>query len=144
MKLIIYTDGASRGNPGPASYGFIISDARGKLLYEESGFIGITTNNVAEYTAVLKALKYIKKAEEKSSQKGIFQPKIELFADSKLVAEQLSGRFKVKAKHLKPIIEQIKLLAMRLGGVTYSHVLRSQNMAADKLANLALNKQIIY
>lgn len=141
MKLIIYTDGASRGNPGPASYGFTISDENGKLWYEEGKYIGQTTNNVAEYTAVLKALKYIKKAEEKSSQKEIFHTKIELFADSKLVAEQLLGNYKVKAKHLKPIIEQIKILAVELGGVTYSHILRSQNTAADKLANQALDKR---
>ncbi len=134
MKLIIYTDGASRGNPGHASYGFTISDGKGKLLHEEGGYIGITTNNVAEYTAVLQAIKYIKKIESKPSQ-------VELFADSKLVAEQLSGRFKVKAKHLKPIIEQIKILAIELGGVTYSHILRSQNAKADKLANQALDNR---
>lgn len=133
MKLIIYTDGASRGNPGHASYGFTISDEQGNLLHKEGEYIGITTNNVAEYTAVLAALQYIKKMKLKPSQ-------IELFADSKLVAEQLSGRFKVKAKHLKAIIEQIKILAMELGGVVYSHVLRSQNIAADKLANLVLDK----
>lgn len=141
MKLIIYTDGASRGNPGPASYGFTVSDEKGNLLHKEGKYIGTATNNVAEYTAVLKALKYIKKAEEKSSQKEILHTKIELFADSKLVAEQLSGRFKVKAKHLKPIIEQIKMLGMELGGVTYSHILRSQNTAADKIANNALDNR---
>lgn len=134
MNLIIYTDGASRGNPGHASYGFTISDERGQFLHEEGGYIGITTNNVAEYTAVLEALKHIK---EKFSHKEILQ--IELFADSKLVAEQLSGNYKVKAKHLKPIIEQIKILALELGGVTYSHVRRFQNTIADKLANLALD-----
>lgn len=139
MKLIIYTDGASRGNPGLAAYGFVIEDEKGNILHKEGGVIGITTNNVAEYTAVLQALKYIKKIESKPSQKEIFYTKIELFADSKLVAEQLSGRFKVKAKHLKPIIEQIKILATKLGSVTYSHILRSQNTVADKLANQALD-----
>ena len=136
MKLVIYTDGASRGNPGHAAYGFTISDERGNLLYEEGEYIGITTNNVAEYTAVLEALKHVK--EEFVKEESL---EIELFADSKLVAEQLSGNYKVKAKHLKPIIEQIKILAMELGGITYSHVLRSQNTAADKLANLALDNR---
>lgn len=135
MKLVIYTDGASRGNPGPASYGFVISDDKGKILYKEGKAIGITTNNVAEYTAVLESLKFIKRNFFGKSAN------IELFADSKLVAEQLSGRFKVKAKHLKPIIEQIKLLAMELRGITYSHILRSQNTAADKLANQALDSR---
>lgn len=134
MKLTIYTDGASRGNPGPSSYGFTISDEKGKLLYEEGRYIGKTTNNVAEYTAVLAALKYIKKMKLKPSQ-------VELFADSKLVAEQLSGNYKVKAKHLKPIIEQIKILSVELGGVAYAHVRRFQNTIADKLANLALDNR---
>lgn len=132
MKLIIYTDGASRGNPGPAAYGFTISDSEGKLLYEEGRYIGITTNNVAEYTAVLEALKNV------SSIKGQVTS-IQLFADSKLVAEQLSGNYKIKAKHLKPIISEIKILALELGGVIFSHVPRVKNTLADRLANLALD-----
>ena len=136
MKLIIYTDGASRGNPGPAAYGFTISDGDGKLLHEEGKYIGKTTNNVAEYTAVLEALKHVK--EKFAKEKPL---RIELSADSKLVAEQLSGNYKVKAKHLKPIIEQIKILATKLGSVTYSHILRYQNTIADKLANQALDNR---
>lgn len=134
MKLIIYTDGASRGNPGPASYGFNVLDENGKLLYEEGRYIGITTNNVAEYTAVLEALKFVKKRFT-----GNKLLNVELFADSKLVAEQLSGRFKVKSPHLKPIIEKIKILSLELGGVIFGHIPRSKNAAADKLANLALD-----
>ncbi len=133
MKLVIYTDGASRGNPGPASYGFIISDENGKLLHEEGRCIGRTTNNVAEYTAVLEALKHAK--EEFGSRASL----VTVFADSKLVAEQLSGRYKIKAKHLKPIIEQIQILSLELGGVVFKHVARSKNTLADKLANLALD-----
>lgn len=136
MKLIIYTDGASRGNPGPASYGFTVSDENGKLLYEEGRYIGIATNNVAEYTAVLEALKYVDK--NFSVEKPL---NIELFADSKLVAEQLSGRFKVKSSHLKPIIEKVKILSLRMGGIIYGHVPRSKNAAADKLANEALDSR---
>ena len=136
MKLIIYTDGASRGNPGHASYGFTISDEKGNLLHEEGEYIGIATNNVAEYTAVLEALKHVKNKLAKEEPL-----RIELSADSKLVAEQLSGNYKVKAKHLKPIIEQIKILATKLGNVTYSHILRSQNTTADKLANQALDNR---
>lgn len=135
MILRIYTDGASRGNPGPASYGFVIADDKGSILHKEGRVIGITTNNVAEYTAVLEALKYVKKY---ASRKG--QPQITLFADSKLVAEQLSGRFKVKAKHLKPIIEQIKILALEFGGIIFSHVPRHKNILADSMANQALDQ----
>lgn len=135
MKLIIYTDGASRGNPGPASYGFTISDEKGKLLYEEGRYIGIATNNVAEYTGVLEALKRV---QEKFPARKL----VELYADSKLVAEQLSGRFKIKSEHLKPIIEKIKILVVELGGVFFTHVPRAQNSEADRLANQALDNRI--
>ncbi len=133
MKLTVYTDGASRGNPGKASYGFAITDSLGKLVYEKGQYIGIATNNVAEYTAVLESLKWIKKNISGNSQ-------IEYFADSKLVVEQLSGRYKVKSLHLKPIIEQIKILAIELGGIVFTHIPREQNTIADSLANIALDK----
>lgn len=133
MKLTIFTDGASRGNPGKASYGFTISDDSGRLIFEQGKYIGKATNNVAEYMAVLESLKWIANNISKKCQ-------IEYFADSKLVVEQLSGRFKVKSLHLKPIIEQIKILAIELGGITFTHIPREQNTAADKLANIALDK----
>lgn len=135
MKLIIYTDGASRGNPGHASFGFTISDGNGKLLHAVGRYVGITTNNVAEYTAVFEALKYTKK------RYGGINLTVELYADSRLVAEQLSGRFKVKSAHLKPIVEKIKILSLELGGVTYLHVPRAKNTEADRLANLALDSR---
>lgn len=134
MKIIIYTDGASRGNPGKASYGYTISDEKGKLLYEKGEYIGITTNNVAEYNGVLEALKQVKKMYPNTLLA------IEVFADSLLVAEQLSGRYKIKSPHLKPIIEQIQILAMEFGGVLYTHVPREKNTQADKLANQALDR----
>lgn len=132
MKLFIYTDGAARGNPGPASYGFVILEEE-KIVYKEGKTLGITTNNVAEYTGVLEALKYVK---NKHLKKNL---KVELYADSKLVVEQLSGRYKIKAKHLKEIIEKIQILAIELGGVIYSHIPREQNSLADGLANEALD-----
>lgn len=135
MKLVIFTDGASRGNPGPASYGFTVSDEKGQLLYQEGRYIGLTTNNVAEYTGVLEAVKWVKK------KYGHSPLEIELYADSKLVAEQLSGRFKIKSPHLKPIIDKIKILAIELGGVIYTHVPRAKNTMADRLANQALDNR---
>lgn len=134
MRLTIYTDGASRGNPGPASYGFTIQDEKGRILHKEGRYIGETTNNVAEYTGVLEALKH-------TLSEYPHLESVELYADSKLVAEQLSGRYKIKSPHLKPLIEQIQRLAMELGGVTYSHVPRSKNFLADKLANIALDSR---
>lgn len=132
MKLIIYTDGASRGNPGRASYGFTISNEKGNLIYEEGKFIGITTNNVAEYTAVLEALKYLKRTYFKKLQ-------IELFADSRLVVEQLSGRFKIKNLNLKILFDQIKILQIEIGDIFYKHIPREKNFKSDSLANQALD-----
>lgn len=134
-KLIIYTDGASRGNPGHASYGFTISDGDGKLVYEEGRYIGIETNNVAEYTAVLKAFHWIA---ENITENGL---DIELYADSKLVAEQLAGKWKIKNLRLKHLYEEIKLLEMEIGAVLYTHVYREKNTIADSLANQALDNR---
>ncbi len=133
MKLIIYTDGASRGNPGLASYGFSIQDGKGKILYQEGKHIGIATNNVAEYSAVLNAMEHVTKKFSKSNPEVIF------FMDSKLVVEQLSGRYKIKSPHLKTIIQKIQTLALGVGGITCNHVPREQNTIADGLANQALD-----
>ncbi len=132
MKLTVFTDGASRGNPGAASYGFVITDEHGGLVYEEGKTIGVTTNNVAEYTSVLQSLKYIKK-----NYKG--RVAVQYFADSRLVVEQLSGRFKVKSAHLRELILQINMLINGIGEVSFNHVPREKNKDADALANLALD-----
>ncbi len=132
MKLIIFTDGASRGNPGQASYGFSISDSDGKLIYEEGKYIGVTTNNVAEYQAVLSALGYVKENLPHVSE-------IKFFADSRLVVEQLSGRFKIKSPHLLELINDIRKLESELPNVSYTHVYREKNKVADRLANEALD-----
>ena len=133
-KLIIFTDGASRGNPGHASYGFTISEEGGKLIFEEGRYIGIDTNNVAEYTAVLEAFKWIRE--------NIKEPvEIKLFADSKLVAEQLSGKWKIKNANLKLIFEKIKTIEDQFDSVTYTHVYREKNTIADSLANQALDNR---
>lgn len=134
MHLIINTDGASRGNPGKASYGFLIKTDTGVILHQEGRYIGTDTNNVAEYTAVLKALEYI---HEQYSKKAPHQ--IQVIADSLLIISQLGGRFKVKSPKLKIIFEKIKILEMDLGVITYKHVFRKDNFLADRLANQALD-----
>jgi len=137
MKLVVYTDGASRGNPGPASYGFSIQDEGRHPLYETAEYIGITTNNIAEYTAVLQALKYLK------DKFSTFSPlDIDVYVDSQLVASQLAGRFKIKSLRLKPLILQIKNLERILGIVKYTHIRRHLNNRADSLANQALDQLI--
>lgn len=133
-KLTVYTDGASRGNPGLSGYGFVIKDETGQIIKEDSGFLGTTTNNVAEYTAVLKAFEYLV---ENFPQGNL---KILVTADSRLIIEQLSGRFKIKSPHLQGLFFQIRKLEGRLGKISYTHVIREQNKEADALANLGIDR----
>jgi len=133
MKLIVYTDGASRGNPGPASYGFVIFDENNHKIKEKGQYIGINTNNFAEYSAVLKALEYIRKKFLNQSLS------IKFLIDSKLVVEQLSGRFKIKSPNLRPFVQKIRKLEAKFKEVSYQHVPRSMNILADAQANLALD-----
>ena len=129
MKLIINTDGLSKGNPGTAAIGATIKDERGKMLATISQRIGITTNNVAEYKALIAALQ--KAIKLKGTQ-------IEIRADSELMIRQLKGRYKVKSEGLKPLyIEATQLLA-KFEGVTLKYIPRELNTAADKLANDAV------
>lgn len=132
MILTIYTDGASRGNPGKASYGFVIFKDDNKKIHEEGKYLGIKTNNFAEYTAVLEALKYVKK-----NFPGVTG--VKFYMDSKLVAEQLSGRYKIKSPNLIPLVSQIKILIKGYEKITYKHIPRSMNILADAQANLALD-----
>lgn len=136
MKLIIFTDGASRGNPGPASYGYVIMNENNEIIEEKGKGIGINTNNVAEYMAVVESLERVKQ---------LFADKLPIevnyFADSKLVVEQLSGRYKIKSPHLKVLIERIRVLQQEVGKITFTHVFREQNKLADKMANLALDNE---
>lgn len=134
--LVVYTDGASRGNPGLASYGFTISKKTGELVYEEGKYIGETTNNVAEYSAILAAFEYI------SNNFHPSETNIQFFMDSNLAAQQLSGKFKIKSPHLGAIVFQIKKLESLFPTVTYQHVRRELNKVADALANKALDSLV--
>lgn len=135
MELIIYTDGASRGNPGLAAYGFIIYKSDGKLLYKQGKCIGITTNNIAEYTAVLEALKYVKDNSSESDNK------VTVYLDSLLVTQQLSGKYKIKNSGLKPYYEKIKSMENIFTDISYIHIPRTKNKLADRIANLALDSR---
>jgi len=132
MKLTIYTDGASRGNPGRSSIGAVISDDKGNTLATISKRIGLATNNQAEYRAVIAAL-------EKAVKMGATNADIRL--DSELVVKQLNGRYRVKNIALKPLYEKATGLLSSLERYRISHVPRSRNAAADKLANMALDQQ---
>ncbi|MCL5407167.1 MAG: ribonuclease HI family protein [Patescibacteria group bacterium] len=139
MKIIIFSDGGARGNPGPAGIGCVIQNAN--LKSQISKYIGTTTNNQAEYTAVIEALKWViaNHTVTATSQVAV---EVEFFLDSELVVEQLNGRYKVKNEGLKPLFWQIRDLIMQLGGkVTFKHIPREQNKEADKLVNLAIDKK---
>jgi probable phosphoglycerate mutase len=130
--LIVYGDGGSRGNPGEAAYGFAIFE-NGKLLFSEGKRLGITTNNVAEYSSVTNALEWIKNNRPQTTF-------IEFYLDSLLVASQLSGRYKIKHPSMKELYAKTKTLESKLSAkISYSQVPREQNKIADRLVNDALD-----
>ena len=128
-RLIIFTDGASQGNPGQAAIGAVIEDGQGKVISRISRRIGHATNNQAEYTAIIAAL-------EEASRLGAEE--VEVRADSELVVKQFNGRYKVKKATLRPLYQKVVQLAGPLKVFTITHVPRAQNREADRLANRAL------
>lgn len=129
----IYTDGGSRGNPGPAGIGLVIYDGTtGEVVYELGDYLGKATNNVAEYTALVRALEIAK---------DLGGARIEVFADSELMIKQLKGQYKVKNEGLIPLYQKVRLLAAKFESCTYTHVLREKNKRADGLANQAMDKK---
>ena len=133
-EFTIFTDGASRGNPGLSSTGFVIK-TNGETIYTGGSFLGVATNNIAEYTAIIEALQ---KAQELSKDVG--ETNINFRLDSKLAVEQLSGRYKIKHPNLKILNSKVKALESSFLKVTYTHVPREQNQEADAQANLVLDK----
>ena len=128
-RVVIHADGASRGNPGPAAIGATIKDEQGRLIASISQGIGRTTNNQAEYKAVIASL-------EKAIRLGAKQVDISL--DSQLVARQISGQYRVKNAALKPLYQEVRRLLILLEGFTITHIPRQQNTEADNLASMAL------
>ena len=124
-------DGASRGNPGPASYAVVLRDPGGKIILELAKNIGRETNNVAEYYALLAALDY-------AASHGIHALRIR--SDSELLVRQMQGRYKVKSADLKPLHERASKLARQLEYFAIEHVPRESNREADGLANVALDQ----
>jgi ribonuclease HI len=119
-------DGAARGNPGPAGIGVHITTADGEVVSTIAEGLGETTNNVAEYTAAREGLR-------RAGDLGATV--VHLRSDSQLLIEQLTGRYKVKAAHLRPLFAEVMTLAERFERVTYEHVRRERNREADRLAN---------
>jgi ribonuclease HI len=133
-KLFIYTDGASRNNPGEASIGVVIKNEQGETIETISEYLGIATNNVAEYTAVIRGLEAALK----------FRPdEVTFFLDSLLVVRQMMGEYKIKHPGLLPLFKQAQSLCRQLpGGKTkFRHIPREENSEADALANEAIDKK---
>ena len=128
-RVVIHSDGVSRGNPGLAAIGATIKDKQGNLITQISQRIGTTTNNQAEYRAIIAAL-------EKAVRLGVRQ--VELNSDSELVVRQIKGEYRVKKATLKPLYQRVKQLQSYLESFTINHVPRQQNIEADRLANSAL------
>jgi ribonuclease HI len=129
MKLIINTDGLSKGNPGTAAIGAIIKDEHGKVLARISQCIGTTTNNMAEYQALIAAL-------QKALKIGTKQ--VEIRSDSELMVRQLNGRYKIKSVGLRLLYLEVVQLLGQFQGVAIKHIPRELNTEADHLANQAL------
>jgi ribonuclease HI len=132
-RILIYTDGAARGNPGPAGLGAILRDAETReVLAELARFLGVRTNNYAEWTAVEDAL-------QEALRLGATH--VDLRMDSELVARQISGRYRVKHADLKPIHASVMAMLGQLEGYTVGHVPRELNKDADRLSNVAIDER---
>lgn len=129
-SYIVEADGGSRGNPGPAAYGTVVRDDTGAILVEAAGYLGITTNNVAEYTGLLRGLELV----------ALKDPGARVHArlDSKLVVEQMSGRWKIKHAPLRELADQARRV-LPPSQVTYEWIPRLQNSVADALVNESLD-----
>lgn len=135
--FFVFTDGGSRGNPGPGAIGVVIKDGDKKNIKTISKFLGKTTNNVAEYIAVIEALKWIKENEKKNNIEFHFS------VDSKLIANQLNGLFKIKNARLADLVIEVRGLENKIAGkIIYRFIPRHLNKEADLLVNRALDKNI--
>ncbi|MFC1594900.1 ribonuclease HI family protein [Patescibacteria group bacterium] len=135
-KLIIYTDGGSRGNPGPAAIGVVIENGQREVLKKYGEKIGEKTNNEAEYEAIIFALKKAKQLFGKEKTKKM---NIDMYMDSELVASQLSGKYKIEEERLFPYFIKIWNLKFDFGKITFNHILRNKNKEADRMLNEALD-----
>jgi ribonuclease HI len=132
-EFFIHADGASRGNPGEAGIGAVIADPQGRTVKELKRFLGMVTNNVAEYRAVICAL-------EKAWQLGV--AKVRVYLDSELVVRQLRGEYRVREAHLQTLHQQAMETLHRFAQYSIHHIPREQNRRADQLANEAIDQRV--
>jgi ribonuclease HI len=131
VKARLFTDGGSRGNPGPAAFAFVLEAEDGTVLDARGEAIGIATNNVAEYSALVAGL-------ERAIEAGVGE--LEVVSDSELMVKQMRGEYKVKNRALQDLFLDASRLARKVGGVTYTAVRREHNELADSLVNEALDR----
>jgi broad specificity phosphatase PhoE/ribonuclease HI len=130
MRVTVEADGGSRGNPGPAGYGAVVRSGTGEVLAERLGALGVTTNNVAEYSGLIAGLR---------AAGEVGADEVDVRMDSKLVIEQMAGRWQIKHPGLRPLAAQASELARSFSSVRYSWIPREQNKHADRLANAAMD-----
>jgi ribonuclease HI len=130
LKIVAFVDGASRGNPGPAGYGVFMKTDGGEII-EISGYLGTTTNNVAEYSGLLEAL---------SVAKSEGATEVEIVSDSELLVKQMLGQYRVKHPNLIPLFRRARSMVREFRRFSIRHTLRAGNKDADRLANLAVDR----
>ena len=130
MSVKLFTDGGARGNPGPAAYGFVLEEEDGTVLAARGERIGIATNNIAEYTALIEGLR-------KAVELGL--PVVEVVSDSQLMVKQMTGEYKVKNEALRELSLEAGRLARQIPSLSYRWVRREHNELADRLLNEALD-----
>ncbi len=130
MNAVLWTDGGARGNPGPAAFAYVLEAEDGTVLAAHGETIGVATNNVAEYSALVAGL-------GRAGELGVTT--LELRSDSELMVKQMRGEYRVKNKDLQGLFLDASRAARALGSVTYTHVRREHNELADRLVNEALD-----
>jgi len=132
-NFTLHTDGGSRGNPGPAGIGGVISDSNGEFLVEFKKYIGVATNNIAEYMALIEGLRLAIDNEIKA---------LDCYLDSELIVKQLNGQYKVKDSNMKLLFAKVTELLSNFDSVKFEHVRRENNKEADRLVNEALDEEL--
>jgi ribonuclease HI len=130
-KVIAFVDGASRGNPGEAGAGVIFKDAEGNVVERHARYLGKATNNMAEYKALILALR-------RAGELGVTS--LQVYSDSELLVNQINGRYRVRVPHLQELCQEAIRLMRAVGRVNVSHVPREENAEADEQANIAIDQ----
>lgn len=136
MYFTLYADGGSRGNPGPAGAGSFVRDEEGVQVVTVSEYLGITTNNIAEYTALLRALEELRTLLGEASDGAVVDARL----DSQLVVRQMNGEYKIKHPNIIPLALRVKEVVRAFKTVSFTHVYREDNKEADALANEAMDR----